>query len=175
MKTVIIYSSKTGYTYTYAKWLSDSLSADLFDIKDTQENTLLNYDRIIYGGGLYAGGINGLKSFKKLINIKDPRLKIIYATGVSPGRDEQINMILEHNFVEEELEYFKFFYLRGGFDISKLGIIDRSLMGLLKRKILHKKPEERTADDLGMLKVYDIPTDFTNKDTIKPILDYLNT
>ena len=32
MKTVVIYKSRTGFTKKYAEWISEELSADIFDV-----------------------------------------------------------------------------------------------------------------------------------------------
>lgn len=174
LKTIIVYSSKTGYTRKYAQWLKDEIQADIVELSSATYHKLKSYDRLIYGGGLYASGINGLKKFKKLIvDLVDKRV-LIYATGVCPGRDEQINEMKNVNFSDDELSYIDFFYLRGGFNFELLGFIDKTLMGMLKKKIEHKSLEELTPDDKGMLAVYDNPTDFSKKEYLQPILEHIN-
>ena len=69
--------------------------------------------------------------------------------------------------LQEQQEYIKFFYLRGGFDYSKLKPFDKVLMTLLKWKIKNKKKEELTTDEIGMLAIYDKPVDFTMKKNIE--------
>lgn len=51
-KVVVIYGSKYGTTEKYAKWISEELNCDLFSYKSIKKDNLLNYDTIIYGGGL---------------------------------------------------------------------------------------------------------------------------
>ena len=34
MKTLVIYTSQTGFTKKYADWLADEMGADIFDLKD---------------------------------------------------------------------------------------------------------------------------------------------
>lgn len=174
MNTIVIYSSKTGYTKRYVDWICDDTGAICKEIGNVKSQELNSYDTIIFGGGLYAAGINGLKKFKKLINDIEGKRVIIFTTGVSPGRDEDIKHILEKNLTEDELENIEFYYLRGGFNKKALNFTDRCLMGLLKKKILSKAPEDRTIDDLGMLAIYDKVTDYTNKDLLKPLLDTLS-
>ena len=58
-KTIIIYGSQYGSTKRYAKQLAEKTgitAVDYCDIKNIGE-----YDRIIYLGALYAGGVLGLK------------------------------------------------------------------------------------------------------------------
>ena len=80
------------------------------------------------------------------------------------------------NFTAEEQKYFKFFYLRGGFDFSKLGFKDKVLMSIMKWKLnsKKKKDEEMTEEEKGMLAAYEKPVDFTERENIKELTDYFN-
>ena len=64
MKPLVLYRSKTGYTEKYARQLARELGCEAREFRK-DEGSWREYDRVIYGGGLYAGGINGLKSFRK--------------------------------------------------------------------------------------------------------------
>ncbi|WP_373845383.1 flavodoxin domain-containing protein [Clostridium sp.] len=175
MKTIVIYKSKTGFTKKYAEWIAEELSADIFDASKVNINMLNKYDTIVYGGSLYAVGIIGVKLIKKNINkLKDKRL-VVFATGASPSRDNDINQIINKNFTVDEQKYIKFFYLRGGFNYKKLNPFDKFLMTLLKWKIKSKKQKELSADEIGMLAIYDKPIDFTDKKNIYKIITYINS
>lgn len=175
MKTVVIYKSKTGFTKKYAEWIAEELSADIFDVSKVNINTLNKYDTIVYGGSLYAVGIIGVKLIKKNIDkLKDKRL-VVFATGASPSRDDNINQVINKNFTVDEQKYIKFFYLRGGFNHKKLNPFDKFLMTLLKWKIKNKKQKELSADEIGMLAIYDKPIDFTDKKNIYKIITYVNS
>ena len=63
------------------------------------------------------------------------------------------------------------FYLRGGFDFSKLTSGDKILMKMLKVRL--QKLKKRTEDEQGMLDAYVTPVDFRNKENIRPLLDYV--
>ncbi|WP_333860786.1 flavodoxin domain-containing protein [Clostridium sp.] len=175
MKTIVIYKSKTGFTKKYAEWIAEELSADIFDASKVNINMLNKYDTVVYGGSLYAVGIIGVKLIKKNINkLKDKRL-VVFATGASPSRDNDINQIINKNFTVDEQKYIKFFYLRGGFNYKKLNPFDKFLMTLLKWKIKSKKQKELSADEIGMLAIYDKPIDFTDKKNIYKIITYINS
>lgn len=175
MNTVVIYKSKTGYTRKYAEWVAEELSADIFDSSKVDIKMLNKYDTIIYGGSLYAVGINGVKLIKKNINkLKDKKL-VVFATGASPLRDSVINEVVSNNFTIEEQKEIKFFYLRGGFNYKKLNLFDKFLMLLLKWKIKNKKKEELSDDEIGMLAIYDKSVDFTDKKNIEKIITYVNS
>lgn len=175
MRTVVIYKSKTGFTKKYAQWIAEELSADIFDISEVTINMLTVYDIVIYGGSLYAVGINGVGLITKNIDkLKDKKV-VVFATGASPPRDSVVSEVKGKNFTLAQQKYIKFFYLRGGFNYSKLNPFDKFLMTLLKWKIKNKKKEELTTDEIGMLAAYDKPVDFTRKKNIDEIITYVNS
>lgn len=58
MKTIIIYSSQTGFTKQYATWLAEDLGAELLTIvqaKKKSEEYFADADAIIYGGWAMGG------------------------------------------------------------------------------------------------------------------------
>lgn len=173
MKTVVVYKSKTGFTQKYAEWIAKELAADIFEVAKLDIKDLEKYDTVIYGGSLYAVGINGVKfitqNFDKLKNKKI----IVFATGASPAREEVINEVKNKNFSVEQQKYISFFYMRGGFDFKRLNFFDRMLMMLLKWKIKMKK--ELTPDEIGMLAIYDKPTDYTRKNNIEALIACANS
>jgi menaquinone-dependent protoporphyrinogen IX oxidase len=173
MKIVVIYKSKTGFTKKYAEWISKELSADIFNVSKVTTNILTAYDTVIYGGGLYIVGINGVKLItKNLDKLKDKKV-VVFATGMSPFRVEAINEVRNKNLTTEEQKHIQFFYLRSGFDYSKLKPFDRLLMTLLKWKIKIKK--ELTPDERAILASYGNPVDFTRKKNIDEIITYANS
>lgn len=174
MKTIVVYKSKTGFTKKYAEWIAEDLSADLFEVSKVNIDILTQYDTIIYGGSLYAVGIIGVKLITKNINnLKDKKV-IVFATGASPARNDAIKEVTDKNFTQDEQKYIKFFYLRGGFNYSKLNAFDKFLMTLLKWKIKHKKQEELSNDEIGMLSIYDKPVDYTLRKNVESIIAYVN-
>lgn len=172
MKTVVIYKSKTGFAKKYAQWIAKELSADIFEFTKADINILANYDNVIYGGSLYAVSINGVKLITQNLDKLKGKKIVVFATGASPSRKEVISEVRNKNFTLEQQKYIHFFYLRGGFDYSKLKILDKILMTLLKWKIKSKK--ELTDDEKGMISMYDKPVDFTREENIDAIIDYIN-
>ncbi len=52
MKTLVVYTSQTGFTKKYAQWMAERMDADLFDLKDVQKNadsSFDEYESIVYG------------------------------------------------------------------------------------------------------------------------------
>ncbi len=171
MKTVVVYKSISGFTKKYAEWIAQELRADLSEIKKSDIEILHKYDNIIYGGSLHAAGISGINIIKN--NLKKLRDKniIIFTTGASPPKENTISEVRDNNFSVEEQKQIKFYYFRGGFDFSKLNFINKILMTLFKWKIQLKR--DKTSDEKGMLAAYSKPVDFTKKENIKELLEYV--
>lgn len=173
MKSIVIYKSKTGFVKKYAHWIAEELLADVFDVSKVNIDMLKSYDTVIYGGSLYAVGINGVKFITNNLNkLKDKKI-VVFATGASPVREEVVNEVRDKNFTSEQQKYIKFFYLRGGFDYSKLNLFDKLLMNLLKFKLKRKK--ELTPDERGMLASYNKPVDFTKRRNIEKLVAYVKS
>lgn len=173
MKVVVIYKSKTGFTRKYAQWIAEEVSADIFELSKVNINMLEPYDVVIYGGSLYAVGINGVQWItKNLDKLKDKKV-IVFATGASPLREEVVEEVKNKNFTAEQQKNIQFFYFRGGFNYSKLNPFDKILMTLLKWKLKRKK--ELTTDERGMLAAYNKPMDFTSKKSIEALVNYINS
>lgn len=168
-RIAVIYRSKSGFTKNYATWIAKELNCTLLERNKVIHKDLQNYDTIIYGGGLYAGGITGInliiKNFEQLKNKKI----IIFAVGATPNRAETTQELLLHNIPENLRNHIEFYYLRGGFDYDRLSMIDKVLMQLLKVKL--KRIKDKSADEKGMLASYDHPLDFTNIKNIQPIIN----
>ncbi len=173
MKTLLIYKSKSGFTKSYVNFISQELKCDVIENKHIKIDQIKNYDTIIYGGGLYVSGINGVKLITNNFSILKNKNIIVFFVGATPGREEEIEEVISHNFNDEQRKVIKFFYLRGGFDYKKLSFVNKILMLLLKLKIKMKK--HKTGDEVGMLNAYSRPLDFTSKDKVLPLVEYIKS
>lgn len=171
MKTMVIYRSKSGFVKKYAEWIAQALTADLYEASNVTPKMLASYDTIIYGGGLYAVGIHGIKLIKDNLPRLQGKTVVVFASGASPARDDVINEVKNKNFTLEQQKQIRFFYMQGGFNFSKLKTVDKILMTLMKWMIKSKK--ERTPDDQGLLAAYDQPIDFTREENINPLVAYV--
>ncbi|MHC1719854.1 MAG: flavodoxin domain-containing protein [Clostridiaceae bacterium] len=166
--TIVIYQSKTGFTKKYAEWIAQELKCEIKGNEKFSLGDIIFYDTIIFGGGLYASGINGIKLIKDNFNVLKNKDLVVFATGVTPPRDEVLAKVWEANFDEEQRNAIKKFYLRGGFDFSKLSAGNKILMSIMKMKL--KSEKEPTEDSKGMLEAMDNPVDFTDKENIRPLI-----
>lgn len=170
----VVYKSKYGSTKKYAQWIAEETNADLFENSKTDVRDLIQYDTIVYGGGLYASGIAGISLITKNYEVlKDKRIVVFTVGLASTDRKEVFYSIIEKNFSQEMCDNIELFHLRGGIDYKKLGFIHRSMMAMLKTVISKKDPEELTDDDRELLATYGGKIDFTDKNSLKPLLVFL--
>jgi len=173
-KTAMIYKSKYGHTKKYAAWIAEILGSDLFEESEISRNGLAGYSTIIYGGGLYASGINGISLItKNFDSIKDKNL-IVFTVGLASPADTSIyRPIIEKNIPEEMRNRIRFFHLRGGIDYSELNMMHKGMMAMLKKMVEKKKEEEMTEEDKQMLATYGDQVDFSDRKSIEPLLEYV--
>ncbi len=167
-KTAVVYRSKTGFTKNYAEWLSEELKCDLLEGGKVTAKDLMKYDAIVYGAGLYASGISGIKLITRNYDVLKDKDLYVFAVGASPVRTETTEYLRNTNFTGEWKDKINFYYLRGGFDYTRLNRFYRFLMTLKKLQLKHTKNPD--ADAKGMLASYDHPLDFTKMKHIEPII-----
>lgn len=176
-KTVVIYESKYGSTRRYAEWIAEALSCSFFEKAIFRPEDFSNYDVIIYGGGLYAGGVSGIKLLTKNWKLLENRHVILFTCGIAdpalPENVANIRSSLSKTLSPEMMEHIHFFHLRGGIDYSKLRFIHKSMMAMLRKMLLKKSKEALTKEEQQLLDTYGTAIDFTNKESIQPIIEYI--
>jgi len=176
-KIAVIYESHYGYTQKYAKWLAEDLSADLFNGKEVKPADLQHYDTLLFGGGLYAGGINGISLItKNFEGIKDKQIAVFTCGLADPSKETfaiEISERMKKYFSPEMMTKIAIFHLRGGMDYSKLSFKHKSMMAMLHKMVQKKAPEELTNDEKGILATYGKSVDFSDRSTIAPVLDFV--
>ena len=120
---------------------------------------------------MYAGGFNGVKLITKNLDKLSGKKIVLFAVGSNPGREHEMQPFWDKVLTAKQQKNIGHFYLRGGFDFSKLTAGDKILMKMLKVRL--QKLKERTEDEQGMLDAYDTPVDFRDKDNIKPLIDFV--
>ncbi|MFZ2539663.1 MAG: flavodoxin domain-containing protein [Oscillospiraceae bacterium] len=178
MKTVVICKSIYGTTKQYSKWIAEELGADLFEHSKVKIQDLEKYDTIIYGGGLYAGGICGVNLItKNFDSIKNKKI-IVFTVGLAdPQNQENINSITQSTykiFTDEMKGKIKLFHFRGGIDYSKLSLIHKLMMAMMRKMILKKDTNELTLENKQFLETYGKVVDFTDISTITPLINFCN-
>ncbi len=170
MKTIVIYTSQTGFTKRYAEWISEASGAECVDFKQAKKIKLSDYDAIIFGGWFMAGGIKNLAWFKnQLPSLSAAGKKIIvYGVGGSPAESPDIPFAMERNFSGEEWKGVKSFYCPGGLNYDKMNFLSRFAMKMLAKSLTSKK--DATEKDKDMAQMISHSYDISDKKYIEPIL-----
>ena len=82
-KTVVVYDSKYGWTQRYARWIAQELGCEMFTRKQVNIQLIGEGDLLIYGGGLYAGGLSGLSFVKRYLRRYPQRRVVLFTCGLA--------------------------------------------------------------------------------------------
>ncbi|HWQ77488.1 MAG TPA: flavodoxin domain-containing protein [Anaerovoracaceae bacterium] len=171
--TVVVYKSKYGSTKKYAEWIAEALQADLFEASGVNADNLLKYDTVIYGGGLYAGGIIGVSLIRKAFDrLRDKKL-VLFTVGLAdPKNTEQFLPILNKNLTEEMQKAVRIFHFRGSIDYAKISPVYRAAMKFMKSRVEKKDEKDKNDEDRAFLETFGKSVDFTDQASIAPLVDY---
>ena len=169
MKTLILYGSQYGTTKRYADELSRLTGLPALSYEKAAD--LAGCEQIVYLGGLYAGGVKGLKQTAK----KFPAgVRLILVTvGLADVQDEQnienIRRSVRRQLPAEVLQNTAFFHLRGGIDYSRLNLTHRTMMTLLYNHARKLPPEQQNAETRAMIETFGTKVDFVDVAALGPV------
>ena len=180
-KILVLYKSKHGSTKRYAEWIADALDAEIVPasprtFRDWSEQ-IRTYDMLIYGGNINGQGINGLESFRAYLRKEHIDRPVTYfCVGSYPPFESTLQTHLEMNFVgEDDLSLIHLFYFRGRLDYLGLDWLEKRLMGGLFKAIEKKYPEDRTDVEAELLEAYYDDVDWSKKEYIDPLVEYVKS
>lgn len=163
-KSIIIYGTNYGTTERYARELAGrtGIQAVSFENVEIPEDC----EEIIYFGGLYAGGVKGLKDTLPAINRTAYQRLLIVTVGLADITDEEnickIRKSLKRQLPPEMYNRAEFFHLRGGIDYDRLNFTHKTMMKLLYMKAKNLPEEKKTAEVRAMIDTYGKKVDFVD-------------
>lgn len=170
MKSLITYGSQYGTTKLYAEKLAQMTKIPVADYEDIKE--LAGYESVIHFGGLYAGGITGLKRIVKLLpqNVKF----IIVTVGLADVSDEKnvsnIKNALKRQVPEGILKNALIFHLRGGIDYKELNFKHKMMMAFLFSRLKKLPAEKKTPEINALIETYNSKVDFVDYTSLDKIV-----
>ena len=173
MSAIVIYKSKYGSTKQYAEWIAGELGCNAVDAKGIKADDLQKYDEIVYGGGLYAEVIAGVSLIaKNAEQLKDKKIAV-FTTGITPLDccEYYDKMVIEKNFKNGLPENIKVFNFLGKMIAEELSVPHRMALKTLK-KIMSGKENPTDMEKL-LVKLCDTSGDYSDKDAISALLDYI--
>jgi len=129
MKTIIIYTTKHGATGEIAQKIADKIGGALIhNLGDGAAPSLAEFDCVIIGSSLYAGGINRqMKAFlKQNSNVLQEKKTGLFVSGLEPSEEKKY---FESNFPTDILKSAKATSFLGGiFDPQKASAMERMML-----------------------------------------------
>ena len=173
MKKVIIYGSHYGTTRRYSEKLSELTGIEAINYSDVKD--LSGYETVIHMGGLYAGGVKGLKNTVKLL--ADSTRLIVVTVGLADVTKKENTDHIKKSVVMQlspcVLERTTILHLRGGMDYSRLNIAHKSMMALVYKKAKSTPDEEKTEEVKDMIATYGQKVDFTDFSSLEKVMEIL--
>lgn len=171
MNGVIVYGSCYGTTKAYAEELSKNTGIKAVPYKEVKD--INSYQTVIYMGGLYAGGVEGMKkTLKDLTDIAGKKI-IIVTVGLADPTDKQNIEHIRNNIrsqVSSDIyENARIFHIRGGIDYSELNLLHKAMMKLVYKKALSVPEEEKTAEIRAMIETYNKQANFVDFGSLEPV------
>ena len=130
----------------------------------------------LFWGGLYAGGVKGLKNTFRLL--KNSNIKTILVTvGLADVNNKEntnnIKASLEKQLEKDIYKNSLIFHLRGGIDYSKLNFKHKTMMKMLYHSLKNKPVESLTQEDKALIETYNTKVDFVDYDSLKQIVEVI--
>lgn len=170
MKSLIIYGSQYGTAKRYAEKFSQMTGISCMNCEEVKD--LKEYDKVIHFGGLYAGGVKGLKNTIKLL--RDGARLIIVTVGLADVYDaentDNIKKAIKKQVPKRLYGNMLIYHLRGGIDYKRLNFKHRAMMTLLYNKAKNLPETKKTAEVRAMIETFNSKVDFVDYDTLIPIV-----
>ena len=173
MKKIIVYGSHYGTTKLYAQKLSELAGIEAVNYTDVKN--LLEYDMVIHMGGLYAGGVKGLKYTAKLL--ADGTRLIVVTVGLADvtkkENTDHIKKSVGMQLPKSILERTTILHLRGGIDYKNLNFAHKSMMAMVYKKAKNIPNDKKTEEEKDMVATYGQKVDFTDFSSLEKIIEIL--
>ncbi|MDE6242355.1 MAG: hypothetical protein K2M08_08070 [Anaeroplasmataceae bacterium] len=113
MVDAIVYTSKCGHTYVYAKALAEVLNIPFYPIKEAKKK-LPKETSIIYMSWVKE---NKIVKYNSVLRF---HIDCVCAVGILPATEERLGVVIDTNQL-----YAKLFYLPGGIRKKRLSLFQR--------------------------------------------------
>ena len=178
MQTIILYGSQYGTTKRYADRLAEQTGLPAVSYESAGDLSGVSpLSGPVYLGGLYAGGVKGLKQTVKKLPA-GVRL-ILVTVGLADVQDKQnvenIRRSVRQQVPADILQNAEIFHLRGGIDYSKLSFTHKTMMKLLYNHARKLPPEKQTAETRAMIETFGTQVDFVDFSALEPVIEAVHT
>lgn len=174
-KSIIIYGTNYGTSKKYAEELAKRTRIQVNSYKEV--DIPKDCEVIIYFGGLYAGGVKGLKETLPAICKTAYHRLIIVTVGLADVEDEEninnIRSALSRQLPFKMYERAEIYHLRGGIDYSRLNFLHKTMMKLLYTKVKNLPEDKKNSEVRAMIETYGKQVDFVDLKKLNAIEETL--
>ncbi|NLM07305.1 MAG: hypothetical protein GX219_10420 [Tissierellia bacterium] len=176
-KSIVLYKSKYGSAKKYAEWISEELNCKVLDMDKVDISSLHVFDNIICGQGIYAGNFSVGKDLANIIETYPQKNYIFYSVSLSDPNSEvdrdSILKSVESAIGSANLDKVKVFFFRGDYYFSKMTLVHKAMMWMMKNMLKRKPEEEKTDDDRALIENYNGSFEFADKSYIVDLINYV--
>lgn len=173
MSILVIYSSQTGFTEKYARWLARRVGADLLTAEEAakkDEHFFAAYDAIVYGGWAMAGKIVRSKWFLDRLDRWQGKKLALFCVGASPVENNpEIEKAMAGMLTPEQRKQARVFYCPGGLNYERMPLRYRLVMRVFAALMKRRYP-----DDERMYRMLSSSYDISDAGFLDPLVEYLN-
>ena len=170
---LVIHGSVYGTTRQYAQAIAGRFDLPCRPAAEVGQQELDGCRLLIFGGGLYAGGVAGLRRLLRMLRRPEEKDIVLFTVGIAdpavPENAAHIRRSLERQVPAGILERARVFHLRGGIDYGVLGPVHRAMMAMLCRQLRKKDPAQRSSEDQAVLDTYGKAISFFSLDSLGPL------
>jgi menaquinone-dependent protoporphyrinogen IX oxidase len=170
MKTLILYTSKTGNTKAYAEDIAKQVGGDVAPLAHFRMKKLQDYDTVVYGGWVQGGTIKGLDKFLAEYKSIEKKNVLIFSVGMSIPTSDGRSLLIEQNLLD--LYHVRFYQVRGSFDMKKLHFPDNFMISN-SLKMMANDPST-SPDQAALLSIKEHPIIFYDHYKIAKIVSVIN-
>ena len=174
-ETIVLYSSRYGAARQYAHMAAVELGRGARDVKDVRSaasRDIMNADRIILCGGIYAGGLSGVSWMRKNSAALAGKKVVLFAVGASPWDEKAVEQLRERN-LKGLPGNVVLFYGRGAWDESAMSFKDRTLCRMLQKAVAKKDPASCEPWETALLEASGRSCSWIDKKYLEPVYEYL--
>jgi hypothetical protein len=169
--SIVVHSSKHGASQRYAEWIGEALGAPVAASSDVEPDDLRSHDLAVFCAPMYGPILRDSGVLAEAMRGGDSTRWVLVTVGLSdPALTTKRDELVASKFDAVLRERLLVFHVRGAMDRKRLTLVERSLMGVLRKSLRAKR--DRTAEEQAMLDVLEPDTiDLTDRAAVAPIVE----
>ncbi|MCQ2613574.1 MAG: flavodoxin domain-containing protein [Treponemataceae bacterium] len=176
MKTLVIFTSKTGFTRQYAQWIAEGCNCQAMELNEAAKKPdtfFAQFDQIAFGGWIMAGNVAKIRWFWEKAKKLDCKKLAVFCVGASPAESPDIPVFLETVVPMEFRNRTKAFYCQGGISYEKMNFPMKMMMKAFSSALKNNK--NASEKEREMAKWLSSSYDISAPEHAQPVIDWLNS